>query len=155
MAALTRLGALSLRLNQRLLQPSVVRSAGISTSKKNKDTVTVTDVITDHGKTKTESSEAATKNWVSWGFDRFSQVEDNSTMHMTFFVAITLCIVTTGFIWSYLPDFRMRDWAQREAFLELRRREALGLPAIDPDLVPLDKIELPEDEELGSREIII
>ncbi|MPC87068.1 hypothetical protein E2C01_081917 [Portunus trituberculatus] len=61
MAALTRLGALSLRLNQRLLQPSVVRAAGISTSKKNKDTVTVTDVITDHGKSKTESSEAASK----------------------------------------------------------------------------------------------
>ena len=49
----------------------------------------------------------------------------------------------------------MRDWAQREAFLELRRREALGLPAIDPDLIPLDKIELPDDEELGNREIII
>lgn len=56
MAALTRLGAVSLRLNQRLLQPSVVRAAGISTSKKNKDTVTVTDVITDHGKTKTETT---------------------------------------------------------------------------------------------------
>ncbi|KAK8395819.1 hypothetical protein O3P69_005733 [Scylla paramamosain] len=115
----------------------------------------VSQVTWKQAEMKAAVSAEACQNWVSWGFDRFSQVEDNSTMHMTFFVAITLCIVTTGFIWSYLPDFRMRDWAQREAFLELRRREALGLPAIDPDLVPLDKIELPADEELGSREIII
>ena len=58
MAALTRLAAISLRQNQRLLHPSVIRCAGISTSKKNKDTVTVTDVITDHGKTNTEAEAA-------------------------------------------------------------------------------------------------
>ena len=50
---------------------------------------------------------------------------------------------------------RMGDWAQREAFLELRRREALGLPPIDANLVEEDKIELPSDEELDTRNIII
>lgn len=51
--------------------------------------------------------------------------------------------------------FRMVDWAQREGYLELRRREAEGLPLIDPNLVSVDKFELPEDEELGDTEIII
>lgn len=51
--------------------------------------------------------------------------------------------------------FRMVDWAQREGYLELRRREAKGLPLIDPNLVSIDKVQLPEDEELGDTEIII
>lgn len=51
--------------------------------------------------------------------------------------------------------FRMIDWAQREGYLELRRREAEGLPLIDPNLVSIDKVQLPEDEELGDTEIII
>lgn len=50
---------------------------------------------------------------------------------------------------------RMRHWAQREAFLELRRREALGLPAIDANLIDPEKIELPSEEEIGNFEIII
>lgn len=49
----------------------------------------------------------------------------------------------------------MFDWAQREAFLQLRKREAEGLPLIDPNLVDAEKIELPSDEELGNTEIII
>lgn len=49
----------------------------------------------------------------------------------------------------------MRNWAQREAYLILREREAQGLPAIDSNLIDPDKIELPSDEELGSQEIII
>lgn len=51
--------------------------------------------------------------------------------------------------------YRMRHWAQREAFLELRRREALGLPAIDANLIDPEKIELPSEEEIGNFEIII
>jgi NADH dehydrogenase (ubiquinone) 1 beta subcomplex subunit 11 len=49
----------------------------------------------------------------------------------------------------------MNDWSQREAFLELRRREAAGLPLIDCNLVEPSKISLPSDEELGTTEIII
>lgn len=49
----------------------------------------------------------------------------------------------------------MLDWAQREAYLQLRHREAEGLPLIDPNLVDPEKIELPDDEELGKTEIII
>ena len=95
------------------------------------------------------------QNWVSWGFDQKNIVEDNTSMHITFFVGVTLCIVVTGFFWTYLPDYKNRHWAQREAFLELRRREALGLPAIDANLVAPENIELPSDEELAGVEIII
>lgn len=60
-----------------------------------------------------------------------------------------------GFYLSYMPDLNLRDWATREAFLELRRREAAGLPLIDPNLVPPENIVLPTDEELGDTDIII
>lgn len=56
---------------------------------------------------------------------------------------------------TYYPDVRMRDWTQREAYIELARREAAGLPAIDPDLLPRESINLPSEEELGDFEIII
>ncbi|XP_053631339.1 NADH dehydrogenase [ubiquinone] 1 beta subcomplex subunit 11, mitochondrial-like [Cherax quadricarinatus] len=163
MAALSRLSKTAFRLNNDVLKavngalvPSngvfVPRVVGISTSKKNKDTVTVTDAVVEHVKdwSKTEQT-AVTKNWISYD----SEVEDNTIMHLTFFFGVTLCIVTIGFVWAYLPDFRMVDWAQREGYLELRRREAEVLPLIDPNLISIEKIELPLDEKLADTEIII
>ncbi|KAK8721452.1 hypothetical protein OTU49_012727 [Cherax quadricarinatus] len=168
MAALARLSKTAFRLNNGVLKagngalvasngvlvPRAVRVVGISTSKKNKDTVTVTDAVVEQLKVKTEET-TVTKNWISWGFSYDSEVEDNTVMHLTFFFGVTLCMVTIGFVWAYLPDFRMIDWAQREGYLELRRREAEGLPLIDPNLISIEKIELPLDEELGDTEIII
>jgi NADH dehydrogenase (ubiquinone) 1 beta subcomplex subunit 11 len=49
----------------------------------------------------------------------------------------------------------MRDWAQREAYLTIRYREANGLPLIDANYVDPSKMELPSDEALGDAEIII
>lgn len=60
-----------------------------------------------------------------------------------------------GFIWGYAPDPLLRDWAQREAFLELRRREAAGLDPISRDYADPANVVLPSDEELGNMEIII
>ncbi|XP_026474096.1 NADH dehydrogenase [ubiquinone] 1 beta subcomplex subunit 11, mitochondrial [Ctenocephalides felis] len=123
----------------------------ISTSKKNRDTVT-----TNYETTATDKpNEVIKKNWVSYGFDWKDEKEDLNVMHNTFFFAITLCTIVGGFVWTYLPDPQMRDWAQREAFLELRRREELGLPLIDKNLIDPSLIQLPTDEELGDTEIII
>jgi len=155
MATITRLGGRLIRLNSSIFRPCLVRTAGISTSKKQRDTVTLQETLVDHGKVKQEAELAANKNWISWGFSYVSETEDNTLMHMTFFCSITLCLVVGGFVWAYMPDYRMIDWAQREGYLELRRREAEGLPLIDPNLVSLDKIELPDDEELGDAEIVI
>ena len=51
--------------------------------------------------------------------------------------------------------FRRQHWLQREAYLELERREKAGLPLIDRNLVPVEQVELPSEEELGNVEIII
>merc|ERR1711915_839421 len=104
---------------------------------------------------KTEAAAEVNKNWVSWGWSAKSEVEDNTSMHLAFFFSVTLCLITGGFFWAYMPDYKMQDWAQREAYLELRRREAEGLPPIDANLISADKIELPADEDLGNTEIII
>lgn len=70
-------------------------------------------------------------------------------------MSITVCICGTGFVIMYLPDFRYKDWAVREAYLELHRREKLGLPLIDKNLIDPSKIELPPEEDLVDTEIII
>ncbi|XP_004924841.1 NADH dehydrogenase [ubiquinone] 1 beta subcomplex subunit 11, mitochondrial [Bombyx mandarina] len=119
-------------------------SRNISTSKKNSDTATTAC------ETKTED-----KNWVSYGFDYTSKEEDTNAHHATFFFSVTLCIVFGGVCWAYSPDVHMRDWAQREAFLELRRREKAGLPPISPNFIDPKLIKLPDESELCDVEIII
>jgi NADH dehydrogenase (ubiquinone) 1 beta subcomplex subunit 11 len=95
------------------------------------------------------------KNWVSWGWDEHDRKADETWMRSTFFFSVTLCLVGVSFLLAYAPDNMKRDWAQREGFLELRRREAAGLLPIDPNYVDPSKINLPSDEELGDTEIII
>lgn len=124
----------------------------ISTSKKNSETVGLAEPT---GKTETESTTVSKKNWVSYGFDFKREEDDTNSMHSSFFFSITLCIVFGGFVFTYFPDVMLRDWAQREAYLELRRRESQGLPLIDRNLIEPSKIALPSDEELGETEIII
>lgn len=96
-----------------------------------------------------------TQNWVSYGFKRDNETDDLNMMHNVFFMSVTLCLVVGGLFYGYFPDFKSRDWSNREAFLELRRREMNGLPLVDRDYVDVRKIKLPSDEELGDREIII
>ncbi|KAG8229917.1 hypothetical protein J437_LFUL008249 [Ladona fulva] len=124
-------------------------SRNISTSDKSRDTATV----------KQESLSAETtiakKNWMSFGYDIKDQEIDSTAAHATMFVSVTLCLVVGGFYFAYAPDYQLRDWSQREAYLELRHREQNGLPLIDPNYIDPSKIELPSDEELGDTEIII
>jgi NADH dehydrogenase (ubiquinone) 1 beta subcomplex subunit 11 len=122
----------------------------ISTSPKKSDTATIDSTTTAKtSETKTE------ENWVSWGWDLKNKEADRNWMNSSFFFSVTLGLVVAGFYLAYSPDNFYKDWAQREAFLELRRREAAGLPAIDCNYVDPAKIELPSDEELGETEIII
>ena len=46
-------------------------------------------------------------------------------------------------------------WAQREAYLQLENRQKLGLPLIDPNYVPVEKVQLQDEEELKDFDIII
>lgn len=95
------------------------------------------------------------KNWVSYGFDYFDKSWDRQVMRASMFASITVCLVGTIFLISYLPDPRLQEWAQREAFLVLREREAAGLEPISPDIIDPKLVNLPTDEELGDTEIII
>lgn len=133
-------------LFRRVLQP--INRRLVSTSKKSNETA-VADAI------KTESKKTEHKNWVNYGFDPKNKEEDRTAMHSIMFATVTLCLVCGGYYMMYLPDYNLKDWAQREAFLELRRREKLGLPLVDPNLIDPAKIQLPSDEELGDTEIII
>ncbi|XP_045785213.1 NADH dehydrogenase [ubiquinone] 1 beta subcomplex subunit 11, mitochondrial [Maniola jurtina] len=119
----------------------------ISTSKKNSDTAT-------HSTTTSECP-PEDKNWVSYGFDYESKEEDTSAHHASFFFTVSLCLVFGSFAWAYAPDVHMRDWAQREAYLELHRREKAGLKPIDPNYINPQSMKLPSDEELCDVEIII
>ncbi|XP_044726896.1 NADH dehydrogenase [ubiquinone] 1 beta subcomplex subunit 11, mitochondrial [Chrysoperla carnea] len=148
MASLTRLRPNILR---KLISPKLNTLRLISTSKKSQDTAVVTEKCeVDDSKTVTKN-----KNWVSYGFDYKNQEEDENVTHATFFFSVTCCLIIGGFVWAYMPDMQMRDWAQRQAYLEIRRREKLGLPHVDPNLVDPSTIQLPSDEELGDTEIII
>lgn len=130
-----------------VLKPLHIRC--ISTSKKNRD-ATVASGVESKAECKTEP-----KNWISYGFSETSYEEDRHVTHVTMFLSVTMIIVFGGFMLAYRPDPLGKDWVQREAFLELRRREQNGLPLIDPNYLPLDKIKLPSDEELGDTEIVI
>lgn len=104
---------------------------------------------------KTDVVRQTDKNWVSYGFDHKNKDIDRAATAMIFFTSVTLMLVIGSVYIAYLPDYTLQDWAQREAFLELRRREEAGLPLIDPNLIDPAKIVLPSDEELGDTEIII
>jgi len=93
--------------------------------------------------------------WVSWGFDETDYLKDRYAAHCVFFTFITLFGFGWGLYWAYYPDYRQLDWAQREAYLLIREREAKGLPLIDRNYIPEDQVKLPTDEELGDFEIII
>ncbi|CAL1688135.1 unnamed protein product [Lasius platythorax] len=95
------------------------------------------------------------RKWVSYGFSETDEAEDRHTLHVTMFIVVTIVFVLGCTVMAYLPDVRGRDWAQREAYLQLRYREEHGLPLIDPNLIDPSKITLPSDEELGDTEIII
>lgn len=95
------------------------------------------------------------KNWISYGYSYTDRAADIQKAHLIFFCNVTLMLVCTVFYYWYLPDPNMDDWIQREAFIKLRERELAGLPPIDKDYIPADRIVLPSDEELGDTPIII
>ena len=91
-------------------------------------------------------------HWRTRGFNYEDQVKDTYEFHET----LAAMIVGGGvcfFFWGYGPDFKYRDWARREAYIRTAKREALGLPLIDRNVVDPDRIVLPTEEELGDFEV--
>ncbi|CAH1282654.1 unnamed protein product [Diabrotica balteata] len=141
-------GIMSSRIQMMRRVLPIVARRFVSTSKKNN----VTAEVVDSAKSKAKASE---QSWISYGYEYTSKKDDRNAMHSIMFASVTLCIVLGSFFFAYMPDFSLRDWAQREAFLELRRREEQGLPPVDANFIDPSKITLPSDEELEGVEIII
>ncbi|VDN01213.1 unnamed protein product [Thelazia callipaeda] len=97
------------------------------------------------------------RNWIWFGVSPYSEHADWLKFHQYMFVLMTVLVswVTLYFLIA-APDWpQARDWAYREAHLEIARREKAGLPYISKDLVRPDKVVLPSDEELQNFDIII
>ncbi|XP_015595671.1 NADH dehydrogenase [ubiquinone] 1 beta subcomplex subunit 11, mitochondrial [Cephus cinctus] len=140
---LRRLEALRKTLTISISKNNLVRT--ITTSPKKNETSVPT----------TNTCEPPKKFWVSYGFDYSDENIDKHGMHSLFFLVVSV-VFCGGFVFmAYQPDAGLRNWAQREAYLELRRREELGLPPIDPNLIDPALVKLPSDEELGDTDIII
>lgn len=152
MAGLIRLNHLLGRsgpLAATVARPALVRLIG--TSPKTTEAAAAPAAATGTGTGKT----AATKNWVSYGFDFRDEATDRSAMRASYFFSVTLCLVWGTFVWAYLPDPQLRSWAQREGHLTLRARELAGQEPISPHYVDPASVQLPSEEELQDVEIII
>ncbi|XP_001357780.1 NADH dehydrogenase [ubiquinone] 1 beta subcomplex subunit 11, mitochondrial [Drosophila miranda] len=153
MSALFRVTSRAVALQRSLVanQAATLRACrSIKTSPKKDETIAAPASVTTE-----DFANPSPKNWMSYGFDYKDQAEDRKATKATFFVTVTLCLVWGTFYWSYLPDTQIRDWAQREGFLELRRREQAGVDLVSPDYVDPASISLPSDEDLANTEIII
>lgn len=132
-------------------RPFYIRA--VSTSKKNSDGTAV-HTETPYVKPEEATTVEPKREWRTFGFDDISEAKDRMWAWSTniFLVFISVSVV---FIFAYYPDFGEHSWVQREAFIELRRREVLGLPLVDPNYVDPATISLPADEELDDDDIII
>lgn len=95
------------------------------------------------------------RNWQSYGFDFVDERRDYFYMHTLSFCAICGTLWGSYFIMSYYPDLGELAWASREARIQIRRREVLGLPMVDPNYIDPALVNLPPDEELDQEDIII
>jgi len=95
------------------------------------------------------------RNWISYGYFEDDRELDRDLHALMMFGMVTLSTVFLAFIIGYLPDWRMQDWGVRQAHLELARREKNGLPPVDRELIPLDRIELPSEEELVGQRVFL
>ncbi|KAM5197531.1 NADH dehydrogenase [ubiquinone] 1 beta subcomplex subunit 11, mitochondrial [Hipposideros larvatus] len=86
------------------------------------------------------------KNPDSHGYDN-DPVVDVWNMRMVFFFGFSIVLVLGTTFVAYLPDYRMHDWARREAERLVKYREANGLPIMESNCFDPSKIQLPEAED--------
>jgi len=152
MSALFRLTNRAVLQRSMAVNQALRLSRTIKTSPKKDETAAV---AAPQSVSKEDFANPSPKNWVSYGFDYKDEAHDRNTTKMSFFVTVTLCLVWGTFFWAYLPDTQLRDWAQREGYLELRRREEAGVDLVNPNYIDPESFNLPSDEDLGDTEIII
>uniref|UniRef100_A0A0X3NN76 NADH dehydrogenase [ubiquinone] 1 beta subcomplex subunit 11, mitochondrial n=1 Tax=Schistocephalus solidus TaxID=70667 RepID=A0A0X3NN76_SCHSO len=112
--------------------------------------------LSDDTKKQIESEVRDTlKDWLPYGWNETDKYDDIYKYKVGTFIMTV--IVTFGFAYQmwYRPRGLENEWARREAFLELERRRLLGLPLVDPNLIPPERVKLPSKEELGPDYKII
>ncbi|XP_063792075.1 NADH dehydrogenase [ubiquinone] 1 beta subcomplex subunit 11, mitochondrial [Pseudophryne corroboree] len=72
---------------------------------------------------------------------------DVQNMRTVMFCGFSLCLVLGSVFVYYLPPRKMKHWARREAELQIKKREALGLPLIDMNYCDPASLVLPPLEE--------
>ncbi|XP_074157672.1 NADH dehydrogenase [ubiquinone] 1 beta subcomplex subunit 11, mitochondrial [Sminthopsis crassicaudata] len=86
------------------------------------------------------------KNPESHGFDEDPFI-DLWNMRLVFFFGFSVAIVLGSTFVAYLPDYKMKEWARREAEYLVKIREAQGLPLMNSNYFDPSKIILPADED--------
>uniref|UniRef100_A0A6M2E432 NADH dehydrogenase [ubiquinone] 1 beta subcomplex subunit 11, mitochondrial n=1 Tax=Amblyomma tuberculatum TaxID=48802 RepID=A0A6M2E432_9ACAR len=155
MALLLRRNLLPRLVNlHKVTRPAV---ASISTTKNNKEvpTATVPDAVGKPPVTVADFADTKPRYWMSYGYCDEDYNTDRDAHHVIMFMAVTVVLCGCTFLAMYAPDFNDTDWVEREGYLELERREKLGLPLVDCNLVDPSRIILPSEEEIGDFEIII
>jgi len=92
--------------------------------------------------------------WRGYGFFAHDKLRDTVTGNLAFFMTACMTLIPV-FIYNYMPDYGLHNWAQREAYLLLKEREDAGIFPISKDFIDPEKVNLPSDEELGPIEIRI
>ncbi|NP_001266777.1 NADH dehydrogenase [ubiquinone] 1 beta subcomplex subunit 11, mitochondrial [Heterocephalus glaber] len=85
------------------------------------------------------------KNPDSHGFDQ-DPVIDIWNMRVVFFFGFSIIIVFGTTFVAYMPDYRMQEWARREAERLVKYREANSLPIMESNCFDPSKIQLPDDD---------
>jgi len=97
-------------------------------------------------------------DWMSFGYVWNDEYYDWAWHHTVMFFGYCVFMYGFGSALFYGRDWPdMHEWARRESYLELARREKYGYPYISPDYIERSKLEaqLPSEEELGEYPIII
>jgi len=141
--------------------PTVNQVMAISTSKKDKSVSTALEKLEESEEFKRltkhfeNTDEMNEENYVSYGLNPGDRDEDYFEHHTTMFWTISFFSCIFVYLIFYMPDYKFRDWAKREAFLQIERSERTGSPLVNREYVDPKLIELPTDEEIGDQEIII
>lgn len=71
---------------------------------------------------------------------------DKWNMRSVFFFGFSIALVLGTTFVAYIPDYRMIEWARREAEMLVKHREANGLPIMESNYFDPTKINLLEDD---------
>jgi len=86
-------------------------------------------------------------HWTTLGYDWINPLRDKYQFHETIFLSMLGFFLALYGIY-YGPDLKHKEWARREALFRIAKREALGLPLIDRNIVDPERVVLPTEEEL-------